>query len=466
MPEQPEQPETDPMPHSPSHTPPTSSCPECGTPARQRGQSFCDSCGAFLRWDTPAGPVNAAAQDGPGAPGTPAPSRPRQADASDHSGPARPESAPSAPAAPESGKPATPGPASAPTPAAADTTVPLPATGPTESTAGPAPASGSAAGGSSSDGSASGGSARGDSAPGGSPSGGGTPPRGSSSGSGMSDTAIRSLLVPVPEASGAAPAETPGGVLPGRPEAARPRVRQPAVPAEPESGAPCRGCGTPNAARRHFCRSCATPLKASAAPTAEGPYAGQRPRLHRDRTRWIARAVGAAVVVGLVVGGIFGGPPAARAVQDHFAKRVPVHPTGSSASHSAAKQPAKLAFDGYSNTWWGTGYAGDSAGQWIQADFGQPTDLLNLLITPGTSPRTAQAAQQARPMEFDLVVSDSAGKEHTMHRRINDGGVQKIDVRVRDAVTARLILRSAYGAADNRQVAIAELEFFGRSAKQ
>ncbi|MEU5581714.1 discoidin domain-containing protein [Streptomyces huasconensis] len=456
MPEQPEQSETDPMPHSPSHTPPTSSCPECGTPARQRGQSFCDSCGAFLRWDTPAGPVNTAAQDGPPAPGTPAPPRPRQAGASDHSGPARPESAPSAPAAPESGTPATPGPASAPAPGAADTTVPLPTTGPPESTAGPAPTSSS-----SSDGSAPGGSARGDSSP-----DGGTPPRGSSSGSGMSDTAIRSLLVPVPEASGAAPAETPGGVLPGRPEAARPRVRQPAVPAEPESGAPCRGCGTPNAARRHFCRSCATPLKDSAAPTAEGPYAGQRPRLHRDRTRWIARAVGAAVVVGLVVGGIFGGPPAARAVQDHFAKRVPVHPTGSSASHSAAKQPAKLAFDGYSNTWWGTGYAGDSAGQWIQADFGQPTDLLNLLITPGTSPRTAQAAQQARPMEFDLVVSDSAGKEHTMHRRINDGGVQKIDVRVRDAVTARLILRSAYGAADNRQVAIAELEFFGRSARQ
>ncbi|MBM7173283.1 discoidin domain-containing protein, partial [Streptomyces sp. G44] len=334
------------------------------------------------------------------------------------------------------------------------------------SASGGSPADGAPASGTSS-GSGAAGSASADNATSGSPSSGGTPPRGSASGSGMSDTAIRSLLVPVPEASEpGTPTETPGGVLPGRPEAARPRVRQPAVPVEPESGAPCRACGTPNAVRRHFCRSCTTPLKDSAAPAAEGPYAGQRPRLRRDRTRWIARAVGAAVVVGLVMGGIFGGPPAARAVQDHFAKRVPVHPTGHSASHAAPKQPAKLAFDGYSNTWWGTGYAGDSAGQWIQADFGQPTDLLNLLITPGTSSRTAQAAQQARPMEFDLVVSDSAGKEHTMHRRINDGGVQRIDVRVRDAVNARLILRSAYGAADNRQVAIAELEFFGRSARQ
>ncbi|WP_237773481.1 discoidin domain-containing protein, partial [Streptomyces luteocolor] len=286
-----------------------------------------------------------------------------------------------------------------------------------------------------------------------------------SSPSSSSDTAIRSLLVPVPDAEPVAPAGAPGSVLPGRPEAARPRVRQAAAPADPEYGVPCPSCGAPNAPRRHFCRSCAIPLKDSADRTAEGPFAGQRPRLHRDRTRWIARAVGIAVVAGLIVGGIFGGPPAARAVQDHFAKRVPVHPTKYSASHSAPKQPAKLAFDGYSNTWWGTGYAGDSAGQWLQADFGQPTDLLNLLITPGTSGRSAQAAEQARPMEFDLVVNDSAGKEHIMKRRINDGGAQKIDVRVRDAVSARLIVRSAYGAGKDRQVAIAEMEYFGRSAQ-
>ncbi|MEW2387118.1 zinc ribbon domain-containing protein [Streptomyces venezuelae] len=395
----PDQPETDAMQNSPANTTP---CPECGTPARQHGQSFCDSCGAFLRWDTPAGtsgparPGNAPTADGPAAPQTPADPRvdPR--------------------VAPPTGSGAGAG--------STDTTVPLPSTGPESRPAEP-------------------------------PAG---PPR-------PSDTAIRSLLVPVPEGSEPVAPETPGSVLPGRPEAARPRVRQAAVPVEPESGPPCPSCGTPNAPRRHFCRSCANPLKDHAAPAAEGPYAGQRPRLHRDRTRWIARAVGIAVVVGLIVGGIFGGPPAARAVQDHFAKRVPVHPNDYSASHASPGQAAKLAFDGYSNTWWGTGYSGDSAGQWIQADFGQPTDLLNLLITPGTSSRSAQAAEQARPMEFDIVVNDSAGKEHVMHRRINDGGVQKLDVRVRDAVNARLILRSAYGTGKKRQVAIAELEFFGRS---
>ncbi|MYZ13611.1 hypothetical protein GT038_09445, partial [Streptomyces sp. SID337] len=63
----PDQPETDDMPNSPDNTKP---CPECGTPARQHGQSFCDSCGAFLRWDTPAG------TPGPARPGN-APADPR-----------------------------------------------------------------------------------------------------------------------------------------------------------------------------------------------------------------------------------------------------------------------------------------------------------------------------------------------------------------------------------------------------
>ncbi|MFJ2767958.1 NADase-type glycan-binding domain-containing protein [Streptomyces sp. NPDC087300] len=402
------------MPDSPSTAP----CPECGTPARQHGQSFCDSCGAFLRWDTPAAPAGT----GPAAPSDdPVPDLP-PGSARDH---AREGSVPGASA----------------------TTVPLPTAAPGEPAQPPhaphAPHQQQPAGNYSDSGQPRQDDQR--------------PP------SGHSDTAIRSLLVPVPESEPVARPEAPGGVLPGRPEAARPRVRQAAVPAEPESGMPCPGCGVPNAPRRHFCRSCATPLKDHSGPPAEGPYAGQRPRLNRDRTRWIYRAVVAAIVVGVVLGGIFGGPPAARAVQDHFAKRVPVRPTDFSASHSAPKHGPKVAFDGYSNTWWGTGYSGDSAGQWLQADFGQPTDLLNMMITPGTSPRTAQAAEQARPMEFDLVVTDSAGKERTFKRRINDGGAQKIDVRVRDAVSSRLVLRSAYGAGGKSQVAIAELEYFGRS---
>ncbi|MFE7119176.1 hypothetical protein ACFU99_27550, partial [Streptomyces sp. NPDC057654] len=150
-------------------------------------------------------------------------------------------------------------------------------------------------------------------------------------------------------------------------------------------------------------------------------------------------------------------------IQDHFAKRVPVHPTSWADKHHSPKHEPDLAGDGWSNTWWGTGYAGDSAGQWIEARFQQPTDLLAMLVTPGSSARSAQSSDEARPMDFDLIVTDSAGKAHTSHHTLNDGGAQQINVRVRDAVTARFVIRSAYGTAKDKQVAIAELEFFRRA---
>ncbi|WP_030813844.1 hypothetical protein [Streptomyces sp. NRRL S-337] len=76
-----------------------------------------------------------------------------------------------------------------------------------------------------------------------------------------------------------------------------------------------------------------------------------------------------------------------------------------------------------------------------------------------------QAADPARPHEFDLIVTDSEGEQHVSHPRINDGGVQKIDVAVRNAMTVRLVLHTAYGASDKKQVAVAELEFFTRSTR-
>ncbi|MEV7466947.1 zinc ribbon domain-containing protein [Streptomyces kronopolitis] len=429
-------------------------CPDCGAPAPQTGQSFCDSCGAFLRWDRPTTPTPpATSQPTPPAPAPPASppgaARAHPATSGPHDSPGRPAApytTPGRPAAPhDAARPAatdprtgTPAPGGATPPpdphrpGAEDPTTPLPATGaaPGEGPAHPStPATRPA------------------------------PPGGRQ----VSETGIRALLVPVPDALPTAPPEAPGGVLPGRPEAARPRVRTPHAAPEPENALPCPTCAKPNAPGRHFCHSCAAPLTPSTRPEAEGPYAGERPRLHRDRTRWITRAVVAAALAAVVVGGIIGGPPAARAVQDHFADRVQVPAATWKASHSGPGHGAKLAFDTYSNTWWGTGYSGASDGQYLEAGFGQPTDLLNVVITPGASSRTPQAADPARPHEFDVLVTDSAGKQHLSHYRLNDGGPQNIDVHVRAALTVRLILHSAYGATDKKQVAIAELEFFGRS---
>ncbi|CAL9354807.1 hypothetical protein SUDANB120_00539 [Streptomyces sp. enrichment culture] len=283
-------------------------------------------------------------------------------------------------------------------------------------------------------------------------------------GAAASADAARALLVPVPAAEAVPePRDAPGTVLPGVPEAARPRVRGPQSADPVPQGPPCPACGTPNPPLRTFCRACASRLEDSRQTGADGPFAGQRPRLDRGRRRWIARVLVVTGLALLLVGGVIGGPPAVRAVQDHFAKRVAVRPTGWSASHSGPGRGPELVFDGYSNTWWGTGYAGDSNGQYLQADFAQPVDLLAVLVTPGTSKRPGQAADQARPQEIDLVVTDSAGRTKTVHKTLDDGGVQRVEVRRRNAVSVRIVLRSAYGAGADRQVAVAEVEFFGRS---
>ncbi|WP_051874567.1 NADase-type glycan-binding domain-containing protein [Streptomyces exfoliatus] len=399
-----------------SDAPQTRPCPDCASPVRTSDQSFCDSCGAFLRWDTPA---DAAAAGGtpPGAEATVREEPAGEAGSGD---------GPSVPAArPEPSRVS----ASAPTPSGPEeVTAPLPAVDPASPAPAPTP----------------------------------VPEEARTVSDGPSDTLVRSLLVPVPGDRPREPAVA-APVLPARPEAARPAVRAAGAPAPVQGGTPCPACSLANTPGRHFCRFCATPMVPERLSTAEGPYAGRRPGLNRDRSRWIVRALIATAVVAVVVGGVVGGPPAARAVQDHFATRVPVHPVAWAASHSAPKQDAKLAGDGYSNTWWGTGYAGDSAGQYLEARFAEPTDLLSVLITPGSAKNTTQADGQATPRTFDLVVRDSSGETRVSHHRINDGGTQRVDVRVRDALSVQLVLRTAWRADSRRQVAVAELEFFGRS---
>ncbi|GLF96836.1 discoidin domain-containing protein [Streptomyces yaizuensis] len=457
----------------------TLSCPDCGTQVRPTGQSFCDVCGTFLKWG-PSGGAGAGTP-GDGAAGAPD-ARPRAASpvaeapavaSGTDGGVTVPEDVPPAEAS-------RPGGGDGPVAAAVSRSAAEPPHGPDLRKSRQEQGGATAVGGTGATGATgqdagpdvTGSDVTGPDAAG-SDAESTTPmapvpaapvPAAPVSEGGGADAA-RALLVPVPDpAAPSAPAGAPGGVLPARPDAPRPRPRTVAAPAAPEEGRPCPDCGVPNAPHRHFCRTCAVALAPRAVEPPTGPYAGQRPPLPRAGRRWLTRALVAAGVVALLVGAVIGGPPTARAVQDHFAKRVAVRAETWQASNADPAHGADLAFDGYSNTWWGTGYSGDSAGQYLEASFGQPTDLLGLIITPGTSNRSGQRAAQARPQEFDLLVIDSSGKTHTSRHTINDGGAQKVKVRVRDAVTVRLVIRSAYGAARDKQVAIAELEFFGRSA--
>ncbi|MGW7673040.1 NADase-type glycan-binding domain-containing protein [Streptomyces sp. NPDC054775] len=184
--------------------------------------------------------------------------------------------------------------------------------------------------------------------------------------------------------------------------------------------------------------------------------AGWRPRIPWKRVLIIAgivcAVIGAALLTPLVI----------RTVNDHFSDPSPLPPAAVSASNADAAHAAQAAFDGVSNSWWGTGYSGDSAGQYLQANYGRPVKLEKMIITPGVS-RRVEDRSQARPERLDVLLTDARGRTALMHYALADGGVQVVDAHMDDVVQVDMIVRSAYGASQNKQVAIAEVEMFGRS---
>jgi hypothetical protein len=443
-------------------------CSECGTQPSP-GQSFCDGCGAVLRWGpspaaAPAAKAEEPAKSGGAEPvSPPAPPAPRPA------APAPPApSAPPAPTpapAPGGGSAAVPPPAgrTAWTPPAQPPTVPAarnaapPAQPPAAPPAapGPRPAVGSEA----------------ETRP--LPSA-ETTAQTSELASDPATERARALLIPVSDPEGRQDQpESVAPVLPGRPVAARPQVNAP-TDHDFEGGVPCPWCHTDNRPDRHFCRRCAMPM----AGGPEGPrrktwwrrlldwrnrpepWAGDRPRLRRDFWR-IVKWVFIAGVIALVIWGLTNIGTAVQAVEDHFAQRAPVNPDHVSASRSYPGHDASLAFDKFNNTWWGPGVSEDGTGQWIEADFQQPVNLLDLIITPGISAKASDVSASALPHRIDALVTFASGRTTTVPLTLDDGGVQRRSFHERDVSSVRFILQTAYNAGANRQVAIAEIEFFG-----
>ncbi|WP_326577197.1 zinc ribbon domain-containing protein [Streptomyces sp. NBC_00481] len=288
----------------------------------------------------------------------------------------------------------------------------------------------------------------------------------------------RSLLVPVADPEPRAPAEPAvAPVLPGLPDVQRPQVRTPGPEFGTEGGVPCPWCGTPTRPDRHFCGRCAMPM--AGRPETPGrlpwwrrmlngrntqtPWAGDRPRLRRGFGQ-ILNWVVAALVLTLIVTLAFQADDAYQATRDHFAKRAPVVPDTFKASRSYPGHKPGLAFDNHSNTWWGPGVTQSGEGEWLEARFQQPTRLLDVMITPGVSKRVDQIAESARPHRIEAKITAGDGSTSTKILTLDQGaGSQRRKFRVGDAVAVRFTLRSAYGADDKKQVAIAEIEFFGRS---
>lgn len=295
---------------------------------------------------------------------------------------------------------------------------------------------------------------------------------------GLTDRA-RQLLVPVSDPDprpAASPSVAP--VLPGRPAPQRPHsVRAPGEELGADGGIPCPWCATRNRPERHYCARCAMPMagegrtparlpwwrRLRGAGNRETPWAGDRPRLRRAFDR-VLTWLGAAIVLTLLIVLAVNIPKGVQATRDHFAKRAPAVPDKVAASRSYPGHKPELAFDELNNTWWGPGVAESGQGQWIEARFDQPTRLLDVIITPGTSTRADQLSKSALPHRLEARVTTADGKTTTRELTLDQGaGAQRRAFRVGEVTAVRLTLESAYQPSASKQVAIAEIEFFGPS---
>ncbi|MEU0138017.1 zinc ribbon domain-containing protein [Streptomyces sp. NPDC006296] len=410
-------------------------CAECGT-LPTPGQSFCDDCGAVLSW-TPgrrdrgtstAGPQSdASAPDVPGP--APAPDEPAAADTGARSTdpvrePARADAPAPAPAPDEHDTLPTMPPVSAASAAAAPDAAPRPDADPEAS------------------------------------------------------ARARALLVPVADQRTPAPEPDVAPVLPGMPAAARPRVQAPLGEPVDDSGPPCPWCEIGNRPDRHFCRRCGMSLaerpgvpearrpwwrriwRAGDRPT---PWAGERPRLRRGISRifsWIAYGL----ALGLVIYGAFHIDTAWNAARDHFAKRAQTSPDSAVASRSFGGHPPKMLFDKVSNSWWGPGVSESAEGEWVEARFEEPTRLLDILITSGISAKASDLSEAALPHRMDAVIMTADGRKTTRQIKLDQiSGPQQRKFRAENVISVRFVIRSAYNVDANRQVSIAEIEFFTRA---
>ena len=101
---------------------------------------------------------------------------------------------------------------------------------------------------------------------------------------------------------------------------------------------------------------------------------------------------------------------------------------------------------------------------WREARFEEPTRLLDVVITPGVSKNADQRAESARPHRIEAKITAADGSVSTKTLVLDQSaGGQRRKFRVGEAETVRFTVLSAYGADAKKQVAIAEIEFFGRS---
>lgn len=294
--------------------------------------------------------------------------------------------------------------------------------------------------------------------------------------------AAAALVAPPPPARPAAPvaAQQPAAVRPGTPQA--PRKPRPVPKADDAPPAPgdlvCGHCGAGNAPTRKFCRRCGTSL--ADAPVAQrrswwsrlwrpdpkaARAAGYRPPRRR---RFPTRPVVAIVVIGAIVAAVLAFRPeidrARISLLDRFQGNTAVNPTQIAASSELPERPAAQIRDGATNLAWSPAVPGDGVGQFVDMAFAQPFRLTRVLVIPGASDVEKDFLEGSSPRVLTLTATTSAGTQQTVDLPLADRvGLQSVATSIDDVVAVRLTISSTYRATPETHVAIAEVEFRGRS---
>jgi zinc-ribbon domain len=254
------------------------------------------------------------------------------------------------------------------------------------------------------------------------------------------------------------PADRPGPVAPGRPQARRPLPS--AVDDEVVVGPPCPACGVANPPGRRFCRRCATPLMPGVREMRV--RSRRRWRWHGDSSRWLRRLVALLAGLVLLVVGVLCYPAASALVEDvrdKTATPVAVGPSSSTATAEVPGHPAAAAVDGLSNRYWGATAVGDA----VEFGFATPFRLLSVVVHTGAGVEEQAFTGQARASALDMVVTAADGSSRTVPLPLADRvGPQRVDTAVSDVVRVRLVVRAAAGQGPGRHIALGEVEFFRR----
>ncbi|WP_194926676.1 NADase-type glycan-binding domain-containing protein [Catenulispora pinisilvae] len=295
----------------------------------------------------------------------------------------------------------------------------------------------------------------------------------------------RALLVPVADQSaptGIAP------VLPGVPDPIAPQRNRSEGLAELDAGIQCQWCATRNPPERHFCRKCGQRLAYAPVEAKRPswwrrliffwrnrplPFAGQRPRLRRGPGQAIRPVVWGVVLIVVIVVVVQEYKPVSTNVQDHFSKPNEISNWTVASSNQDRNHPAKLLHDTYSDTWWGSGFSPqNSNGVSITVTFSQPTNLLDMGITPGAGTATDTFGAQGAPETVDALLIPLPGKGNPVKKTFtldDQAGFQKLQLRGDDIRQVVLTITSSYdptGAdptkANQTETAITELEFYSR----